>query len=189
MRRLILLAGVAVAFVAILNTHNPTYSQSAFDRLSRFGNGSPGDPNKTLDSRIQGYRVALARIRDDPFVGVGLDSESNRAGTLPVHDIVLGTWFATGFLGLAGIFIIWLGVARAALSTVLGAQDADERALALALAASSIAFLVFLLSEPALFSRFGWASAALILALRAIQIRRRREEAVVRLPLVAVPSR
>jgi hypothetical protein len=48
---------------------------------------------------------------------------------------------------------------------------------------------MFLLSEPALFSRYGWVSAALTLALRAIQVRRRREEAVVRLPLVAVASR
>jgi O-antigen ligase len=173
-RRLLALGAAGVACFVLLSSHNPTYSQSAFDRITQIGSGYPGDPSKTFDSRVEGYRIALARIEMNPFVGVGLDSESNRAGQQPVHNILLGTWFATGLLGLTGIIMIFVSVGRAALRAVREAPSESERALALALASSFTAFLVFLLSAPLLFTRYGWVPAALIFALRAVQVGRRR---------------
>jgi O-antigen ligase len=171
-RRLLALAVVAAALLVAFSSHTPTYSQSVIDRVNHFGAGSPDDPNKTLDSRLQGYHVALVRIVKDPFVGVGLDTESSRAGTLPVHNIIIGTWFESGILGVIGIILIFLSVAREALTAIMRSKDAHERALAIALASSFVAFLVFLLSEDALYTRYGWISAGLIFAVRAVQTRR-----------------
>jgi hypothetical protein len=174
-RRLLALGVLAVAFLTLVSGYRPTYSQSTIERITRFGTNSPDDPNKTLDSRFVGYRIALARVEKNPFVGVGLDSESNRAGKLPVHNVVLGTWFATGLFGLIGMSLIFFSVARVAWRTVVDAADANERALALALVSSFLAFGVFLLSEPALFTRYGWIAAALTFSLRAVQAARAPE--------------
>jgi O-antigen ligase len=182
-RRLLALVCVATALLVLLSSHTPTYSQSAFDRIGRFGSGSPDDPNKTLDSRLGGYRAAVGRIEKNPFVGVGLDAESSqiavgldtasgRAAKLPVHNIILGTWYETGFFGLVGLILIFLSITREALSSIGDSSSASERALAVALASSFLAFGVFLLSEPALFTRYGWVSAALVLAVRAAQTER-----------------
>jgi O-antigen ligase len=199
-RRVLALIAVAAAFLVLLSSHNPTYSQSAFDRISRFGSGSPDDPNKTLDSRLRGYRAAATQIEKNPFVGVGLDAEvdvtPDAAGgpttTLPVHNIILGTWYQTGFFGLVGLILIFLSVAKEALSAIRYSSGTSERGLAVALAASFLAFIVFLISEPALFTRYGWVSAALIIAVRTVQSRRTeeaREPVPARLSLVAAVGR
>jgi hypothetical protein len=44
--------------------------------------------------------------------------------------------------------------------------------LAVALLCSFVAFVVFSMGAPVLYTRYGWAPAALLLALRAAQIRR-----------------
>jgi hypothetical protein len=46
-----------------------------------------------------------------------------------------------------------------------------ERRHAVALLSSVVAFVVFAMSEPVLYARFGWISAAMVLALRAVQQR------------------
>jgi O-antigen ligase len=175
-RRLLALTAVAAGLLFFLSSHNPTYSQSAFDRIGRFGTGSPDDPHNTLDSRLQGYRIALVRIEADPFVGVGLDDESSQAGTLPVHNIIIGTLYETGVLGLIGLLLIFLSIARMGLAAIVDARDTNERALAIALVSSFLAFLIFLLSEPALYTRYGWVSAALVVALRSVQTKRAERE-------------
>lgn len=185
-RRLLALAAVAAALLFFLSSHNPTYSQSAFDRIGRFGTGSPDDPHHTLDSRLEGYHIALVRIEANPFVGVGLDAESSQAGTVPVHNIIIGTLYETGVLGLIGLLLIFLSIARMGLTAIIAARDTSERALAIALVASFVAFLVFLLSEPALYTRYGWVSAALLVALRSVQTKRAEQEH--RMELASAPS-
>jgi len=106
-------------------------------------------------------------------VDVGPDSRGNPQ-TLPIHNIVLGTWFQTGILGLVGLIFIFVSAAKTSRSTVLSADSSGERALAIALMCSLVSFIVFLMSEPTLYIRYGWVPVALIFALRGIQSRRTR---------------
>jgi O-antigen/teichoic acid export membrane protein/O-antigen ligase len=170
-QRLVVFGAIGVAVFVLYSTQSSTDPPSAIQRIVRFGTGSPDDPTLTLDERLGSYRVAVKRIADNPFVGTGLDLEGRTAGGSTVHNIVLGTWYATGVFGLIGIALVLIGGARTAWISTLATRSPDERALALALASALTAFLVFLMSEPALFTRYGWISVGLILALRAIQVR------------------
>jgi O-antigen/teichoic acid export membrane protein/O-antigen ligase len=166
---LALLAGaVFVGYAAQTSLHTP----DAIQRIVGVGNGAPQDPTLTLRSRVTSYRIAWDRIQQDPFVGKGLDNESRRAGDFQVHNIVLGTWYSAGFIGLVGMIVIFLAGLRAGWATAVHARSPEERSLALALGAGFTAFIVFLMSEPALFTRYGWVAVALIFALRAAQRRR-----------------
>jgi len=51
-------------------------------------------------------------------------------------------------------------------------SDAD-RTIVAALVSAVAAFVVFAMSEPVLFSRYGWVPAALLLAFRVVQVRER----------------
>lgn len=75
---------------------------------------------------------------------------------------------------------------RAALATsprsfqflvVCGARTADERLLALSLYTCFLTFVLFSISEPILFVRYGWAPVAFLLALRVQQRRTRHVDA------------
>jgi O-antigen ligase len=169
-QRLLALVAAAVAMFALYSAQNSPESQSVGQRITRFGSGSPDDPNRTLGSRLDTYRAALDRIAADPFVGVGLDPESGQADQHPVHNIVIGSWFQTGILGLTGIFFIFLAGIRTAKSSILAAHSFDERAVAIGLTSAFAAFIMFLMSEPALFTRYGWVTVALLIALRATQV-------------------
>ena len=141
------------------------------ERLERV-TGSPTDPNATLWTRVETYRGAIDRILTNPFTGVGLDSESATIGTTEPHNLVIGIWFRAGFLGLAGILLVLLAIFSAARRTLREAGSVDEQMLALAFLCSFVAFFVFSMAAPILHPRYGWAPAALLLALRAIQVRR-----------------
>ena len=81
--RTFVLFGVAlVGVVALLQFQESTDALTPATRLERV-TGSPTDPNATLWSRVETYRVAIDRIVDNPFTGVGLDSESSTIGTPP----------------------------------------------------------------------------------------------------------
>jgi len=170
LQRLLALVIAVAAMAALYSVQNSPDSQSVVQRITRFGSGSPDDPDRTLGSRLDTYREAVDRIGANPFIGVGLDPESPQATTQhPVHNIVIGSWFQAGILGLTGMFFIFLAGLRTARSTILAAQSFDERALAVALTAAFAAFTTFLMSEPALFTRYGWVTFALLIALRSTQ--------------------
>jgi hypothetical protein len=56
----------------------------------------------SVDQRIRAYRVAEARIKEDPFVGVGLDLFSvirpfgDEGYEYDVHNLVIGLWYKSG---------------------------------------------------------------------------------------------
>lgn len=171
----VVLAGAALLLFSL---KPDTSSISPFHRLTIVaqpaGSGSTGG---TLNSRIDVYRAAWAYIRDEPFVGVGLDtaSSTNRIGE--VHNVILGPWYTAGILGVLGIWVLIGSVAHTGFRVVRRAQTVDERLLALSLFASFIAFVLFAMSEPILYVRYGWAPAAFLLALGAQQRSRRRVDA------------
>ena len=136
----------------------------------------------SLDSRIATYRVATEAIKEHPFVGVGLDllSVTKPFGVVSdeydVHNVIIGTWYKAGLLGLAGMLLALLAIFRAGWTGILESRTEAEQAVVIALMSSVFAFVVFAMSEPVLFARFGWISAALLLAIRAVQ----RESSAVR---------
>jgi O-antigen/teichoic acid export membrane protein/O-antigen ligase len=166
--RLVALAAITVAAITIYTTQISEQTPSSIERITHLGSGSPDDPNLTLDDRIQTYRAAINRVEQNPIVGVGLNRDTTAASEW-VHNIFLGTWYTTGLLGLVGMTLIFVASGRAAWWSMLSARSVEERGLALALSGSFIAFLVFVMSEPALFIRYGWVSVALVCTLRAIQ--------------------
>jgi hypothetical protein len=132
----------------------------------------PSDEQGSVYSRVDGYRRAWSRIQEQPFVGIGLDAASNERaiGETPVHNIVLNPWLTAGILGLVGIAMVALGVLGMG-RTVLRHSLARDRPLDAALFCSFVAFIVLAMGQPILYVRYGWMSAAMLLALRAQRLR------------------
>jgi O-antigen ligase len=170
-RTAVFLAVALVGAVAVVQFQESEGAPTPAERLERV-TGTPTDPNATLWSRVDTYRAAMDRILANPFTGVGLDSESATIGTVEPHNLVIGLWFRAGFLGLAGVALVLLAILSAARATLRDAGSVDEQMLALALLCSFVVFLVFSMSAPILHPRYGWAPAALLIALRATQMRR-----------------
>jgi O-antigen/teichoic acid export membrane protein/O-antigen ligase len=129
----------------------------------------------SVHQRIGTYRVALERINEDPFVGVGLDLYSItrpfgvEAYEYDVHNLVIGLWYKTGLIGLVGMLLALLAIVRSGWTAISESISNSERRVAVALGSSVVAFVVFAMTAPILFTRLGWISAALVLALRGIQ--------------------
>jgi O-antigen ligase len=136
---------------------------------------SGGTQLGSAEQRIGTYRVAIARIKENPFVGVGLDLNSVtrpfgvESYEYDVHNLVIGLWYKTGLLGLVGILLALFAILRSGWAAILESRSADESKVAFALVSSVVAFIVFAMTAPVLFTRFGWISAALVLALRSLQ--------------------
>jgi O-antigen/teichoic acid export membrane protein/O-antigen ligase len=132
----------------------------------------------SVDQRVTTYRVAIRRIKQDPFVGVGLDLFSitkpfgESEFQYDVHNIVLGVWYKTGLVGLVGMMLALFAIVRAGWIAITRSRAQEETGYAVALLGASVAFVVFAMSEPVLFSRFCWIGPALLLALRATQMER-----------------
>lgn len=170
---LAVLSVLVVATVLLFGGRGRTDSPALFHRFSKVTQSdAPRSTGGTLYSRIDVYRSAWNEIRDQPFVGVGLDAASStqRVG-FQVHNIALQPWYTAGILGVLGIFILFGSLAHAGFRVVLRAETARERRLALALYASFLAFVIDALSEPILYVRYGWVPVAFLLALRAQQRR------------------
>jgi O-antigen/teichoic acid export membrane protein len=140
------------------------------------GGGTVG----SVEERITVYRSAGDAIQEHPFVGVGLDLTSvtkpfgEENYRYDVHNLIFGLWYKAGLFGLAGMLIAFFAIFRTGWITILRSKSEPERRLAVALVSSAVAFVTFAMSAPVLFSRYGWISAALLLALRAMQQREAR---------------
>ena len=173
------IAAAAIAMATAVTWHFQA-AQSA-DTLSERIHAVSGTSG-TLAARVDVFKLAWAHIADHPLVGVGLGFDPARPGSgLPdlIHNAFLSAWYQGGLLALVGLGVICLTALRAGLQAVAQAEDVDERVLAGALAGSFAAYLVFALGEPTLYVRYGWVPVALVLALRAVQLRRARAELAV----------
>jgi O-antigen/teichoic acid export membrane protein/O-antigen ligase len=172
---------VATAFI-VITIQGLRGAQTPLERITRVttpnGAATASQGSGTIDSRVAIYKVAVERVKQDPFVGVGLDliSVTKPFGIVSyeydVHNLVLGTWYKAGLLGLIGMVLTIFAILRTGAATLAAAISEDERRTAAGLIGAVVAFTVFAMSEPVLFSRFGWIPAALLLSLRMVQQRR-----------------
>ena len=174
----IALATLAACVIAVTTLQSIRGAPDPLDRLTTVTSTSPqpgAAPVGSVHQRIGTYRAAIERIEEDPFIGVGLDLFSVtrpfgvEAYEYDVHNLVIGLWYKTGLLGLVGMLLALLAIARSAWTAISESISASERTVAVALGSSVVAFVVFAMTAPILFTRLGWISAALVLALRGIQ--------------------
>lgn len=175
----------AVACVtAVLALSASATTSSPLERLT--GPSTSASATSTLSTRVATVDGAWQRIRENPVVGVGLDlpsrvvevtsTASQRTQAYQVHNILIGSWYGAGILGLIGIATMLIGVLLVGLRCLLEARTHDESLVALGLCASVVAFVVFAMGAPVLFQRYAWITAGLLLVLRAHQIRRTARE-------------
>ena len=87
----------------------------------------------SVRQRIGTYRVAMERIEENPFVGVGLDLFSItrpfgiEAYEYDVHNLVIGLWYKTGLFGLVGMLLALFAILRSGWTAIVGV-DLGERA-------------------------------------------------------------
>jgi O-antigen/teichoic acid export membrane protein/O-antigen ligase len=168
---------LGLCVVGIITVQGLRGAATPLDRFDTVTNPSTaaGGGAGSLEARLVTFRVATTEIKEHPFVGVGLDlvSVTKPFGVVSyendVHNLIIGTWYKAGLLGLAGMLIALFAIVRAGWRSILQSRLQAEQATAVALVCSVVAFVVFAMSEPVLFTRFGWISAALLLAFRGVQ--------------------
>jgi hypothetical protein len=174
-QRLVLSFGAVVGAVFVLmSASGSTLAPAPLERFQRVTSQDVAESRDegSVFTRVDGYRDAWARIREDPLIGVGLDEESNTEvleGHF-VHNILVNPWFSAGLAGLLGIVMIiagGFGTAR----YVLRRADPEIARLGTAMLASYFAFVIFAMGEPILFVRYGWFPVAMLIALRSQLLR------------------
>lgn len=168
---------LAVCVIGVVTVQGMRGAPTPLERFDIVTNPSEsaGGGSGSLDARITTYGVAAAEIKKNPFVGVGLDlvSITRPFGIVSyeydVHNVIIGSWYKAGLFGLAGMLIAFFAIFRVGWMAILASRSEAEQAAAVALVGAVVAFVVFAMSAPVLFSRFGWISAALLLAFRAVQ--------------------
>jgi O-antigen ligase len=168
------LLAVAAVGVVVMSATGVTGTPDPLGRLERVTAPQDAGPGAgSIHTRLDGYKLAWERIREQPLIGIGLDeasaAEALEGGHL-VHNILLNQWFSAGFLGLVGVTLLIGGALLTGFRTVRGSPR-DQRPLTAALVASTVAFLLFAMGEPILFVRYGWFPVAMLVALRAQMLR------------------
>lgn len=184
-RALIMLFVAMIGLAVISEAQRGAGSQSPIDRLNAVS-ASRDDPGATLFSRFDTIEGAWVSIRANPFLGVGLDQESNKveATGFPVHNLVIGPWYEAGLLGILGMIVVLSSLVTLARRTVSRSRSQDEWTVALSLYAAFGGLLVLGTGAPVLFQRYGWVAAALLIAIRAQQRRSSKPHA----PSMAIRS-
>jgi O-antigen/teichoic acid export membrane protein/O-antigen ligase len=169
---------MAAAVLALTTVQSIRDDPTPLARFQHVTEPAPGDAGAgSLESRLATYRVAATAIKRDPFLGVGLDlvSVTKPFGVVSyeydVHNLVIGTWYKAGIFGLIGMLMAVFAVLRVGWRAILESRTDSEEVVVAALLSSFVAFVVFAMGAPVLFSRYGWIPAALLLAVRAVQLR------------------
>lgn len=120
----------------------------------------------TLQSRVDTYSAAWEIIRNNPLLGVGLGPDVGLTETgYAVHNVLLLNWFQSGFFGFMGMLMILGSIALEACKGIKDPRRKRQQILNISLFSSYIAFIVLGIVQPIYYNRFGWISAALLLAL------------------------
>jgi O-antigen/teichoic acid export membrane protein/O-antigen ligase len=191
--------GIVLTAFTIMTVQGLRGAQTPLERVTRVttpnGSATATVGSGSVDSRVSTYKVAVKRIEEDPFVGVGLDllSITKPFGIVSyeydVHNLVLGTWYKAGLLGVIGMVLTIFALLRTGAATLAASVTEGERRTAAGLISGIVAFIVFAMSEPVLFSRFGWMPAAFLVSLYMVQQRRRGARAASSAAPTAVEAR
>lgn len=118
---------------------------------------------------------ALSIIAGSPLYGAGLDDVSNyeTMGGTAVHNMLLFAGVGGGVVAMTGMAMILTSVLVFGFRMLVQSLREPRKSspLPAVLFASYVAFLVYGLSAPILYIRYGWMPAALLVALRSIQAR------------------
>lgn len=134
--------------------------------------------HSSVASRLETYKQAVERVKENPFIGVGFDKESKvTTNGFEPHNMFLGVLYKGGLLSLAGILIIVLVCFKCGINLVKNATTRDSYILRMTVFITFISSLVFSMTAPALYQRYIWIPAALLVALHVIQNRRTRDAA------------
>jgi O-antigen ligase len=162
---------IVLAIFVIWNVSTAEDAASLSERISAVS-GQTG----TVAARFDGFELAGDRIAENPFVGVGFGPDPLFSGgelSDLIHNAFLNTWYQGGLLSLLGLVLISLSALRAGIEAAVAAENEGERVLAGSLVGSFAVYLAFGLGQPTLYVRYGWVPVALLLALRAVQRRRK----------------
>lgn len=168
------LVAAAIAGAALVYGAATGHLQTNSNPIERFQQTTGADG--TLAVRVEVVKVAWQHIQEEPLIGTGLDDRSSRiysytsGHTHQVHNTVVQLWYEAGLLGVIGILLILTSFFTIAWQSVTRSRGRD-RALASALLASVLTFVLLAMSQPLIYQRFALAPAALAFALYAIQAR------------------
>ena len=163
-RNIFIIAISSCLFFSIIFIHNRFENVSVLSRLSDMS--IDGLSSITLQTRYETYISAWDSICEHPFLGIGLGPDIGITNTgYVVHNVFLSNWFESGFFGLLGIVIIFFSILRYAYIGIKDPTQENKKNIGVSLFSSFIAFLVLGMAQPIYFKRFGWISAALLIAL------------------------
>ena len=158
--------GICSAALLILSFSIKHGGISVLDRLTDFADQKLY--YETSATRLEVYRLAWKSILKNPLVGVGTGPYAGMTEVgESVHNVIILSWYESGIFGLLGILIILGSLIIIGINVIRFSYSKDERLLSISLFSSYIAFLVIGMVQPIYFKRFGWISAALIVALYA----------------------
>ena len=164
-RRSVFSAIPLLALVAVILLISASINAGNISPIRRIAatTATDGSEGTTLWDREETNRVALQWLSHHPFIGVGLDSASRYTSNgLEVHNLLLGAWFTTGLLGLAGMAIILLSVFMAGRS-VLKTNRGRHLWFHTSTIAAFLGSFAFAMSAPIIHQRYAWTAAALVL--------------------------
>jgi O-antigen ligase len=174
LKLVISVAAVVASGFVVMTATGATNAPNPVQRITKVfaADEAKAGTGGSVETRLQGYGEAWARIQDQPFVGVGLDHESGEVylGDSAVHNLILNPWFTAGLFGLLGIAILVCGAFSSGLRAFRNA-GLEDRALVAGLLSALVAFVVFAMGAPILFVRYGWFPTALLIAVVAQQAR------------------
>jgi len=175
LRLVVGIGAIAGSAFVLMTATGVTDAPSPVERINRVTSAQEAAQGTggTFYTRLDGYREAWERIHEQPLIGVGFDEKSidSVLGTdHGVHNIILSPWLSAGVLGLLGVVLMLYGAFSCGLTT-LRLAAARDRSLLAALLASVVCFIIFAMGEPILFVRYGWFATALLVAVRAQQVR------------------
>lgn len=129
----------------------------------------------TLAERIQTYIEAFNYVSGSPLIGVGTAAGGREIwGGLAVHNVIIGAWYETGLFGCLAVIGMYGMACWISVSAIRLSKGDPLRDLLMALIGGELAFLVYSLSAPGLYQRYGWISVALSIAALNILVRRAR---------------
>jgi O-antigen ligase len=168
MNILVALSGISVILVAV-NQSGISPVTPPLERVAQ-ALGFAGGQYATGPDRLELDAVSWEHIVRSPIYGVGLDVESNAStfGGVGVHNMFLFVWVGAGVLGFIGLMMMTASIGASYVIAYLGSRTSRDRLLIFALGTAYLAFLLYSLSAPILFIRYGWVPVALLVPLRAV---------------------